>query len=62
MTFTLSPKEELALSEFKAKVYKKHKKYGSFTIMFTPTAIGNVVEVRSGLTGKTKDITDYSCW
>lgn len=65
MRFTLSPKEQETLAEFKAKVLKKYKKkdkHISFTIMFTATAIGNVVEVKSSASDEIKDITDYNCW
>lgn len=65
MQFTLSPKEQEALAEFKAKVLKKYKKKDkpiSFTIMFTTTAIGNVVEVKSSASDEIKDITDYNTW
>lgn len=65
MMFVLSPKEQETLAEFKSKVLKKYKKKGkviSFTIMFTPTAIGNVVEVKSSASDEVKDITDYDVW
>lgn len=35
---------------------------GRFSITFTPTGIGNIIQVRDNQTGKTKDITDVDSW
>ena len=61
-SFCLNDIETERLEKWQKKIKKKHGKYGSFTFMFTPTGISDVVTVYSELEDKTKNITDYSCW
>jgi hypothetical protein len=65
MIFELTEKEQEALAKYKAKILKNRKKKLeriSFTIMFTPTGIGDVVQVKNSETDEVKDITDYDLW
>lgn len=67
MTFTLNGEEIKGLEKFKKERIKKHPTLpttigGRFTISFTPTAIGNIVEVTDIQGDVTKEITDVSMW
>lgn len=60
--FKLNEKEDELLQDFKTEIVKKFGNYGSLSYTFTPTGIGNKIEVYSKLLNKTKDITDYESW
>lgn len=57
--FTLNEKEEQEFEKFK----KKHRECrGLFKISFTPTGIGNDIEVKCTVCKKKKNITDVESW
>lgn len=64
--FTLNEKEAYKYQKFIAK----HKSCrtnvgatgGGYTIMFTPTGLGNLIVVKCDICGAEKNITDISCW
>lgn len=65
MEFKLNEKEEQNYKEF----CKEHRECefastigGKISITFTPTGLGNIVEVKCNACGETKDITDISNW
>lgn len=65
MEFKLNEKEEQNYKEF----CKEHRGCeftstigGKISITFTPTGLGNIVEVECHACGETKDITDISNW
>ena len=60
--FNLNEVEAKRLEKWQKKIKKKHGKYGSYTFKFTPTGIGNGIDVYSDLEDKTKDLTDYDSW
>lgn len=62
MKFELNEKERITLEKWKKKIYSKFGEYGAYTYKFSPTGIGNKIEVYSMLLNKKKDITDYSSW
>jgi hypothetical protein len=67
MHFELSDAEEKAFLKFKAKRIRKDPTKEimdgrRFSVIFTPSVIGVVVEVIDNQTGKTKDITDVKVW
>jgi hypothetical protein len=59
-SYTLSPVEDGLYDKFKKKHWKSCQ--AGVKIIFTPTGIGNVVEVTCLVCKKTKDITDVGCW
>jgi hypothetical protein len=59
-SYTLSPVEEGLYEKFKEKHWKKCQAGADIT--FIPNGIGNGVVVTCRVCGKTKDITDVSCW
>lgn len=62
MKFELDEDQLKKLKVWQAKIKKKHGQYGVFEYRFTPTGIGDCVEVYSKLTGKTIDLTDVDKW
>lgn len=69
--FRLNEKEEEAFQKF----HKKHKKCrekaignfgqplpGTYSFIFTPTGIGDIVECQCNICKEKKDITDVSSW
>lgn len=61
-TFEIDEVEDKAIKEWLKEIKKKHGKYGNLTYMFTPTGIGNILKVKSELTGETKDFTNIDNW
>lgn len=58
-TFTLTQKEQAAISLFKLE----HKGHGpEFEYTFIPTGVGIKVCVKCKGCGKVKDVTDYNSW
>jgi hypothetical protein len=51
-----------ALKEWQEKIKDLHGEYGNYTYSFTPTGIGDVIKVKSHLTGLELDITDIDNW
>ena len=62
MTFSLDEDEEKKLKEWQEKIKDLYGEYGSYTFSFTPTGIGNVIKVKSHLTGLELDITNLENW
>lgn len=62
MKFEISDKELEKYNEWKEKINDLYGEYGSFTFSFTPTGIGDVIKVKSNLTGLEIDITDVDSW
>ena len=62
MTFSLTEVEEKKLKERQEKIKDLYGEYGTYTYSFTPTGIGNVIVVKSHLTGLELDITDVDNW
>jgi hypothetical protein len=61
-TFTISGEEIKKLKEWQEKIKDLYGKYGEYTYSFTPTGIGDVIKVKSHLTGLELDITDTDSW
>ena len=63
MKFELHGEEEANADAFKNK-HKHSRKYkhSSFSYIFTPVEIANVVTIKCNLCGKIKNITDYNIW
>lgn len=60
--FTLTEPEEKKLKEWQEKIKDLYGEYGNYTFSFTPTGIGDVIKVKSHLTGLELDITDIDNW
>ena len=64
--FTLSKSEEEKARVFRIKHVKtcRHETAigGLFQYIFTPTSIGQAVEIKCVGCKKTKDLTDYKTW
>jgi hypothetical protein len=60
--FTISEAEMEALKEWQEKIKDLYGEYGNYTYSFTPTGIGDVIKVKSHLTGLELDITDVDNW
>ena len=60
--FTLTDSEEKKLKEWQEKIKDLYGEYGNYTFSFTPTGIGDVIKVKSHLTGLELDITDIDNW
>jgi len=61
-TFTISGEEIKKLKEWQEKIKGLYGEYGEYTYSFTPTGIGDVIKVKSHLTGLELDITDVDSW
>jgi hypothetical protein len=61
-TFTISGEEIKKLKEWQEKIKDLYGEYGNYTYSFTPTGIGDVIKVKSHLTGLELDITDIDNW
>lgn len=62
MKFELTEAQMVKLREWQAKIKDLFGEYGSYTYSFTPTGIGDGVEVYSHLTKTKLDLTDVSTW
>ena len=66
MVFDLNEKEEQSIVDWMAKQKTKKEKLttigGRFSYIFTPTGVGNGIQVRDNLLDETFDATDYDCW
>lgn len=62
MKFEISEIELLKLKEFQKNIKKEYGFYGTYAYTFIPTGIGNSIEVKSYLSGKAINITDYESW
>lgn len=61
-TFEIDEIEDKAIKKWQKEIKKKYGKYGNFSYIFTPTGIGNILKVKSELTGETKDFTNIDNW
>ncbi len=61
-TFTISGEEIKKRNEWQEKIKGLYGEYGEYTYSFTPTGIGDVIKVKSHLTGLELDITDIDNW
>jgi hypothetical protein len=61
-TFTISEKELKQIQEWQEAIKKIYGEYGKYTYSFTPTGIGNVIEVYSEKANITKNFTDVDSW
>lgn len=57
--YELNESQVERLKKWQEKIKKKHGKYGHYTFSFTPYGMCTGVEVRSHLTNKTKDLTEW---
>lgn len=62
MKFELTDAQVVKLKEWQEKIKDLFGEYGSYTYSFTPTGIGDGVEVWSNLTKTTLDLTDVDTW
>ncbi len=62
MIFKLSPTQQKKLDKWKAKIRKEYGEWGSYRYEFTPTGIGDVIKVKSSLTGEKINLTEYDKW
>ena len=62
MKFELTAAQVLKLKEWQEKIKDLFGEYGNYTYSFTPTGIGDGVEVWSDLTKTKLDLTDVDTW
>lgn len=62
MKFEITDAQMVKLKEWQEKIKDLFGEYGSYTYSFTPTGIGDGVEVYSDLTKTKLDLTDVSTW
>lgn len=67
MKFELLDKEVKRANKFMNSQKKKRDNYvgaigGAFSYKFTPTGIGDIVQIIDNITKETLDITDYGSW
>ena len=62
LSFELTDAEMQGLKKFQEQVKALYGEYGNYTFSFTPTGIGNAVEVYSHLAKIEKDLTDMDSW
>lgn len=62
LTFTLHESQIKKLNKWKEKIKRKHREYGLFKYSFTPTGIGDIIKVKSDLTGKSINLTEEDKW
>ena len=63
MKFELHGEEEANADAFKSKhKHSRRYKHPSFSYIFHPTGLSNVVTIKCNLCGKTENITDYNTW
>lgn len=62
MTFELSDEQVQRFVIWRTKLETKHKRYGKYRFEFSSSGIGEVVKVKSDLTHKKLNLTDYDKW
>jgi hypothetical protein len=62
VSFELNETEMERLKQFQEQIKALYGEYGIFTFSFTPTGIGNGVEVYSHLAKLKRDLTDMDSW
>lgn len=62
MKFELTDAQMVKLKEWQEKIKDLFGEYGLYTYSFTPTGIGDGVEVFSSLTKTKLDLTDVDTW
>jgi hypothetical protein len=62
MKFELDEAQMVKLKEWQEKIKDLFGEYGLYTYSFTPTGIGDGVEVYSHLTKTKLDLTDIDTW
>lgn len=62
MKFELDDKQIKKLNKWTKKLKKKYGEVGLLEYRFTPTGIGDVVEVYSKTANKTINLTDVDSW
>ena len=62
MKFELDEAQMVKLKEWQEKIKDLFGEYGLYTYSFTPTGIGDGVEVYSHLTKTKLDLTDVDSW
>jgi hypothetical protein len=62
MKFELDEAQMVKLKEWQEKIKDLFGEYGLYTYSFTPTGIGDGVEVYSHLTKTKLDLTDVDTW
>lgn len=62
MKFELDEAQMVKLKEWQEKIKDLFGEYGLYTYSFTPTGIGDGVEVYSHLTKTKLDLTDINSW
>lgn len=62
MTFKLGQIQLEALQEWKEGIKELYGQYGVYSYTFTPTGIGDIVKVKSSLTGTEFDLSEYDRW
>jgi hypothetical protein len=62
MKFELTEAQTIKLKEWQKKIKDLFGEYGLYTYSFTPTGIGDNVEVYSHLTKTKLDLTDVDTW
>jgi hypothetical protein len=62
MKFELTKDQMVKLKEWQEKIKDLFGEYGNYTYSFTPTGIGDGVEVWSDLTKTKLDLTDVDTW
>lgn len=62
MKFELNEKQVTKLNEWKEAIKVVFGEYGNYKFTFTPTGIGDGVEVYSDLAKKSISLTDYDSW
>lgn len=61
-TFILDKKQLEKLNKWKESIKKKHREYGLYDYIFTPTGIGVSVKVKSHLTNEILCLTEVNKW
>jgi hypothetical protein len=62
MKFEITKDQMVKLKEWQEKIKDLFGEYGNYTYSFTPTGIGDGVEVWSDLTKTKLDLTDVDTW
>lgn len=62
LRFTLNQIEQERAELFMERVKRECGSYGLFEYKFTPTSIGDIINIYSDLLDAEIDITDYETW